>query len=82
MNLYKIEAFWDQEALVWVAESKDVPGLVTEANSLENLTQKLKQIIPELLLSNQVILPEYRGAIAFELITYRQELIQFASSNV
>ncbi len=78
MNSYKIEAFWDEEALVWVAESEDVPGLATEANSLENLSQKLKEIIPELLLSNRVILPDYRGTITFELISHRQELIQLA----
>jgi Domain of unknown function (DUF1902) len=32
MDHYKIEAFWDQEAQVWVAESSDILGLVTEAD--------------------------------------------------
>ena len=49
-NLYKIEAFWDQEAEVWVAESNDILGLVTEADTLDQLTHKFKQIIPELLI--------------------------------
>jgi hypothetical protein len=31
----KVTAFWDQEAFVWVAESKRVPGLVTEADTVE-----------------------------------------------
>ncbi len=70
MKPYKIEAFWDQEALVWVAESEDVLGLVTEASSIESLTEKLKQIIPELLLSNQLVPPDYTGAIAFELTSH------------
>jgi predicted RNase H-like HicB family nuclease len=32
---YVVTAIWDDEAKVWVAESDDVPGLVTEAPTLE-----------------------------------------------
>ncbi|MGL5941400.1 MAG: DUF1902 domain-containing protein [Waterburya sp.] len=53
-NLYKIEAFWDSEAKVWVAESDDVPGLVTEADTLDSLTDKLRKMIPELLYLNKI----------------------------
>jgi len=75
---YKIEAFWDQKALVWVTESTDILGLVTEADTLENLTAKLKQMIPELLISNHSISTDSQKVISFELITHRQELIQVA----
>ncbi len=44
-----IRAFWDDEAKVWVAESDDVPGLVTGADTMEELVQKLEEVIPELL---------------------------------
>jgi predicted RNase H-like HicB family nuclease len=44
-----ISAIWDDEAKVWVATSDDVPGLVAEADSLEDLTHKLEVLIPELL---------------------------------
>ena len=44
-----IKAEWDSEAKVWVAESDDVPGLVTEAGDMEQLVNKLKILIPELL---------------------------------
>jgi len=47
-NLYKIEAFWDQEAEVWFAESQDILGLVTEAETLDQLTHKLKRILHDL----------------------------------
>lgn len=77
-TVYKVEAFWDREAQVWVAESEDVPGLVTEANTIEVLTDKLKQMIPELLLVNHLVPADYTGAIAFELTSHRQELIQVA----
>lgn len=47
-----VHAKWDDEAKVWVATSDDVPGLVTEAPSLDNLVPKLKAMIPELLDAN------------------------------
>jgi predicted RNase H-like HicB family nuclease len=36
-NNYQIDVFWDQEAKVWVATSENVPGLATEAETLEIL---------------------------------------------
>lgn len=78
-QLYKVEAFWDNEALVWVAHSNDVPGLVTEADTIEALTDKLRDIIPELLYLNNIVSVEYDGSISFELTSHRQESIQVAS---
>ncbi len=46
---FKVQAFWDAEAEVWVTTSKDVPGLVIEASTIEVLTQKLREMIPELI---------------------------------
>ena len=47
-----VAAFWDDAAKVWVATSDDVPGLATEAGSVEALIEKLKRMIPELLDAN------------------------------
>jgi hypothetical protein len=47
-----VKAEWDPEASVWVAESDDVPGLITEAESSEALLAKLRVLIPELLVEN------------------------------
>jgi predicted RNase H-like HicB family nuclease len=77
-NLYTIQAFWDREAEVWVAESQDIQGLVTEAETLDQLTHKLKQIIPDLLIANHGIDQNHQQNITFELIAHRQELIQVA----
>ncbi|MDD5175050.1 MAG: DUF1902 domain-containing protein [Sterolibacterium sp.] len=44
-----IRAEWDPEAEVWVATSDDVPGLATEAETLEALSVKLDSMVPELL---------------------------------
>jgi len=52
---YHVKAVWDPEASVWVATSQDVPGLVTEAATIEALTEKRHIMIPELLLANQGI---------------------------
>ena len=49
MNEYHVSAFWDEEAKVWVATSDDVPGLATEAETVELLLGKLRVMIPELL---------------------------------
>ena len=45
----KIRAEWDPEARVWVAESANLPGLVTEAETVELLFEKLRVMVPELL---------------------------------
>ena len=53
---FKVQAFWDWEAQVWVATSEDVPGLVTEASTIDILTQKLRELIPELIVLNSIYL--------------------------
>lgn len=75
---YQVEAFWDAAAEVWVATSEDVPGLVTESSTIEVLTEKLRVMIPELLVLNNIVPADYLGSISFELISHRQELIQVA----
>jgi predicted RNase H-like HicB family nuclease len=70
-----IRAEWDEEAKVWVATSDDVPGLVTEEDTLEALIEKLKIIIPELLEANG--LPIGRE-VPFEVMTRRFEITQTA----
>lgn len=52
MNPLIVKAVWDGEAEVWVATSDDVPGLVTESATFDDLMQKLKVLIPEMLDEN------------------------------
>ena len=49
----KVDAAWDDEASVWVATRDDIPGLVTEADTLEELRAKLVNLVPELLAENR-----------------------------
>ncbi len=67
----KVQAFWDKDAEVWVATSEDLPGLVTEAETIEILTQKLRVMIPEIILLNRIVPSDYVGSITFELISHR-----------
>jgi len=77
---YHIQADWDPEAGVWVATSADVPGLATEAETIEGLTDRLRTMIPELLEANGLLSGIRENApIAFELTSHRQELVTLAS---
>jgi predicted RNase H-like HicB family nuclease len=78
-SLYHVDANWDPDAEVWVATSEDVPGLATEADSIESLTKKLRVMIPELLEANQLLRGNDSATIAFELISHRQERLRLAS---
>jgi predicted RNase H-like HicB family nuclease len=72
----KVDAFWDDEVKVWVASSEDVSGLITEAETTEQLVEKLKIIIPELLVANGQIDNEDNFDIPLHLISTREELIK------
>jgi predicted RNase H-like HicB family nuclease len=61
MNPYHIVAEWDDSARVWVATSDDVPGLVTEAESRDELVAHLRQLVPELLQLNSHLLTQPSG---------------------
>jgi predicted RNase H-like HicB family nuclease len=76
---YHVDAVWDPEAAVWVAGSDDVPGLATEADTLEELTKKLRILIPELLTENGVSTGAEEETISFELTGHRHELVTLAS---
>ena len=73
-----VQAEWDPEAEVWVATSDDVPGLATEAETIERLTEKLRTLIPELLEANRA-LSDPRQEAVFELTSHRQESVRLAS---
>jgi len=70
-----IKAIWDKDAQVWVATSEDVPGLVTEADTLEQLIKKLQVIIPELLKANG-LLGNNETKVPFHLLSERTEMAE------
>ena len=64
-KIYFIRAEWDDEAAVWVATSDDVPGLATEAETMELLSAKLENLVPELLSENGF---EITSEISYEVL--------------
>jgi predicted RNase H-like HicB family nuclease len=79
-NTYHVHADWDPAANVWVATSDDVPGLATEAETIEGLATRLRTMIPDLLEANGLLPTNVPSdGIAFELTSHRQELVTLAS---
>lgn len=70
-HAYEVTARWDGEGGVWVAESEDVPGLVAEAPTPNELMAKLRVLIPELLELNSA-LPENSANLDF-MVRYEHE---------
>ncbi len=70
-----VNAEWDKEAKVWVATSDDVPGLITEAETIEVLTEKLSVMIPELLEANGTLPDDTIREVPINLIAHREQLI-------
>jgi predicted RNase H-like HicB family nuclease len=54
-KIYNVNVEWDEEALVWVASSDDVPELATGADTIQALIDKLKVVVPELLDENGLL---------------------------
>ncbi len=70
-----VNAEWDPEAKVWVATSDDVPGLITEAETVEALAEKLSVMIPELLEANGILVGSAVREVPINLIAHRAQLI-------
>jgi len=67
-----VNAEWDAEAKVWVATSDDVPGLITEAETVEALAEKLSAMIPELLEANGTFAGDSVREVPINLIAHRE----------
>lgn len=72
--VYVVNAQWDDEAAVWVATSDDIPGLATEAETMELLLEKLNVMIPELLAANDALPEQNHPAIPFQLMSVRRAI--------
>jgi predicted RNase H-like HicB family nuclease len=72
-KVYFIRAEWDEEACVWVATSDDVPGLATEADTLEALSIKLQTLVPDLLDANGL---PYSPDVPYELLARKFAIAQ------
>lgn len=49
---YVVNLTWDADALVWVATSDDIPGLVLESGSFDAIIERIRITAPEMLKLN------------------------------
>lgn len=63
-----VDAFWDDEARVWVASSRGELGLVTEARTIEDLQARIADLLPDLL-------DGHPGSYEVELISRSSQVI-------
>lgn len=64
-----VEAFWDDEAKVWVASAVGDIGLVTEGETIEELQKRIALVLPDLLGD------ESHGPFEVELVARTSQVI-------
>lgn len=70
--MLEVRAYWDSEAKVWWTESDDIPGLVTEASTVEKLIENILALAPDLIELNNVTGDE----IPISVMAHRVEYIK------
>ena len=59
-KLITMDIFFDSDAQVYIATSKDVPGLVVEAETVEGVLEEADYCVPELLELNKHLLKKQK----------------------
>ena len=71
---YNVLFTWDDDVDVWIATSKDIPGLVLEDESFDALLREVSLAAPTLLELNKNV----RADITLDLSVYRQERLAYS----
>lgn len=81
MTLWTLHAAYDPEAHIWYTLDCDVPGLVTEGETLERLRDRAAAVMPELLeLNADHIDPERRaGPHSLRLVAFHESTVPVAA---
>lgn len=75
VKTFTIQCEWDDEAKLWYVSESDVPGLVAEAPTVEDLNALLRRRIPELLALNCPDDFRREHEVPWELIAKRQDRV-------
>lgn len=78
-NIIVVKAALDPEARVWYVESSDLPGLNAEADSLEELIDKLPAVVLDLL-DEGGLEGHDGGDVAIELIAHASTRVRIAAA--
>ncbi len=81
MAIWTLHAAYDPDTRVWYTLDCDVPGLVTEGESLERLRERAAAVMPELLeLNAHEIDPERReGPHQLRLVAFHESTMPVAA---
>jgi predicted RNase H-like HicB family nuclease len=81
MALWTLHAAYDLEAGVWYTLDCDVPGLVTEGETLERLRDRAVAVMPELIEDNAQLIDEERrrGPHSLRLVAFHESTVPVAA---
>ncbi|MBT7642734.1 MAG: DUF1902 domain-containing protein [Rhodobiaceae bacterium] len=75
MKSHKIEIEWDKEEQMFFASSKDIDGLILEAESIPEMLESLHEVIPMLLEANNSTLKQQDAHLDIHLKSGLSELL-------
>ena len=81
MALWTLHAAYDPEAQIWYTLDCDVPGLITEGETLERLRERAVAVLPELVQDNAHLLSEDRraGPHSLRLVAFHESTVSIAA---
>lgn len=81
MAIWTLHAAYDPDEKVWYTLDCDVPGLVTEGETLERLRERAAAVLPELIADNASELPEEKriGPHSLRLVAFHESTIPIAA---
>ena len=81
MAIWTLHAAYDPEAQLWYTLDCDVPGLVTEGETLERLRERAVAVMPELLADNaaQLDARQRLGPHSLRLVAFHESTMPVAA---
>lgn len=81
MALWTLHAAYDPEAHLWYTLDCDVPGLVTEGDTLERLRDRAAAVLPELIADNAHLIDAERvaGPHTLRLVAFHESTVPVAA---
>ena len=81
MAIWTLHAAYDPDEHIWYTLDCDVPGLVTEGETLEHLRERAAAVLPELLTDNAAQIPPERraGPHSLRLVAFHESTMPIAA---
>jgi predicted RNase H-like HicB family nuclease len=81
MALWTLHAAYDPEAKTWYTLDCDVPGLVTEGETLERLRERASAVLPDLVELNagHIAAERRHGPHELRLVTFHESTMPVAA---